>query len=270
MAKFHILPLYVADLVGDCAHLSDTEFGRYMRIIILMWRSPDCRIPADPQWITKRINCDALAYAHDVQPIMQEFCTLQDGFWIQKRLLKEYQKVKATQEKRALAARQRWGVENKGKTPKQKQSKSNAHGMLSISISNSIDSSNDESIQTPTPFELTPDAKGLWLGNEYLGTWEEIPAAAWRDFVEHRAKMGKGKKLTVRAAQLILKELQALMAQGNDPARVLNQSIMRGWAGVFPLKDDAQQWTKPRKLEYATEMMSAAASAAARKMAEVE
>ena len=127
MAEFPALPLFTDAVVADCYHLNDDEFGKYMRILILMWRTPLCRIPADPNWISKRINCDALAYAKHIQPIVQEFCTLitEDGekFWIQKRLRKEYEYVRDLSQKRSKAAKKRWskdqGTENKQKHTKQ-------------------------------------------------------------------------------------------------------------------------------------------------------
>ena len=61
--------------------------------------------------------------------------------------------------------------------------------------------------------------------------------AALKDFAEMRKKMRK--PLTDRAIALTLSELEKL-APGDDEKKIaiLNQSIQRGWQGVFPLKDD--------------------------------
>ena len=61
--------------------------------------------------------------------------------------------------------------------------------------------------------------------------------AALNDFAEMRKKMRK--PLTDRALALTLSELEKL-APGDDEKKVaiLNQSIQRGWQGVFPLKDE--------------------------------
>lgn len=61
--------------------------------------------------------------------------------------------------------------------------------------------------------------------------------AALRDFADMRKKMRK--PLTERAKQLILSKLEKL-APGNEREQIaiLDQSIERGWQGVFPLKDD--------------------------------
>jgi len=122
MAEFPALPLFTDAITADCGHLSDEEFGRYMRVLILMWRSPGCRIPKDANWLSKRLRMDALAYAEHIQPIMQEFCTADPKdakYWIQKRLMKEYEYVQELTEKRRNAAAKRWDVDNKDKTPMQ-------------------------------------------------------------------------------------------------------------------------------------------------------
>ena len=61
--------------------------------------------------------------------------------------------------------------------------------------------------------------------------------AALNDFSEMRKKLRK--PLTDRALSLTLSELEKL-APGDDEKKIaiLNQSIQRGWQGVFPLKDE--------------------------------
>ena len=63
--------------------------------------------------------------------------------------------------------------------------------------------------------------------------------AALNDFAEMRKKMRK--PLTDRALALTLSELEKL-APGDDEKKIaiLNQSIQRGWQGVFPLKDEPE------------------------------
>ena len=73
------------------------------------------------------------------------------------------------------------------------------------------------------------------------GGKEKTPlAAALDDFAEFRKKIRK--PLTDKARELTLSELEKL-APGDEQMQIaiLNQSIQRGWQGVFPLK------TEPRK-----------------------
>ena len=77
---------------------------------------------------------------------------------------------------------------------------------------------------------------------------------AMDDFTKHRKAMKK--PLTDRARELILMDLERLAP--NDPETqiaIINQSIKRGWQGVFPLKDDspkpaAQKNGPPMKTQY--------------------
>lgn len=67
-------------------------------------------------------------------------------------------------------------------------------------------------------------------GLESLGIKEGV----WGDFIEHRKKARK--PLTKRACELALKALAKLKDEGNDPNDVIEQSILRGWLGLFPIQ----------------------------------
>ncbi len=66
-----------------------------------------------------------------------------------------------------------------------------------------------------------------------LPSW--IPQETWDAFVEMRKKTLK-KPPTDFALNLILRELFKLRDAGNDPLACLEQSIVQGWADVYPLK----------------------------------
>lgn len=54
------------------------------------------------------------------------------------------------------------------------------------------------------------------------------------EFEKHRKQMKR--PLTERGFELLLKKLGELRAQGQDPVRVIEQSIMCGYQGIFPVK----------------------------------
>ena len=60
---------------------------------------------------------------------------------------------------------------------------------------------------------------------------------ALNDFSKMRKAMKK--PLTPKARELTIRELEKL-APGDEAMQIaiINQSIQRGWQGVFPLKDD--------------------------------
>jgi len=63
---------------------------------------------------------------------------------------------------------------------------------------------------------------------------EWVNKDTWEAFLEMRKK--KKAVPTEKAKELLIKELEKLRSEGHDPNEVLNQSIMRNYTGVFPLK----------------------------------
>jgi len=61
-----------------------------------------------------------------------------------------------------------------------------------------------------------------------------VPAENWQAWIEFRRKIRK--PLTDKAKELAVKKLDELRVQGNDPAQVLDQSVLNGWQGLFEIK----------------------------------
>jgi hypothetical protein len=80
----------------------------------------------------------------------------------------------------------------------------------------------------PAPRETTTPVLPDWM-----------PLENWRGFAEMRQRMKAA--LTPRAIAIAIKKLDALRAQGNDPAEVLDQSVVNGWKGIFPVKSE-EHW----------------------------
>ena len=65
---------------------------------------------------------------------------------------------------------------------------------------------------------------------------DEMLNKAFLDYIEFRKKIKK--PMTDRAIELAMNELDKLAGADNEMAiQILNQSILRGWQGLFPLKD---------------------------------
>ena len=45
MADFPALPLFTDAYLADCGYFSDAEHGRYLRLLMRLWQSPDCYLP---------------------------------------------------------------------------------------------------------------------------------------------------------------------------------------------------------------------------------
>jgi uncharacterized protein YdaU (DUF1376 family) len=103
--SFPSLPLFVDDFEAATVHLSLEEDGAYNRLLRLNWRQSDCSIPADDEWITRRMRVDSETYHRVVKPILAEFFTRSRGRWFQKRLREEHAFVRARTDARAEAGR---------------------------------------------------------------------------------------------------------------------------------------------------------------------
>lgn len=69
-----------------------------------------------------------------------------------------------------------------------------------------------------------------------------IPGELWQEFRKHRAKLRA--PMTEYAEKLILAKLEKWQKEGANPVDILNESIERGWAGVF-LNGHAAKSTTP-------------------------
>lgn len=76
---------------------------------------------------------------------------------------------------------------------------------------------------------------GAGSGAHQLPDW--MPPADWQAFVEHRKRVRS--PMTDLAQTKAIAELDRLRADGHDPVAVIDQSIINGWKGLFPLKNRA-------------------------------
>jgi uncharacterized protein YdaU (DUF1376 family) len=78
---------------------------------MLIWQSPDCRIPDDDEWLARRFRRDANAVRLQVRPLISEFCQVQNRWVTQKRLTYEWKWRREKSKKNTAAANHRWHKE---------------------------------------------------------------------------------------------------------------------------------------------------------------
>ena len=111
MAQFPGLMLWTDAWVADTAHLTRIERGTYHDLIILMWRTPGCRVPNDDQWLAKHMRMTPQEVASELRPLVVEFCQ-NDGNWLfQKRLQKEFIRAFRISLKQTERINSRWNKE---------------------------------------------------------------------------------------------------------------------------------------------------------------
>ncbi len=115
MADLRWMKFWVRDYMGDTGHLTLAERGALQMLMCLAWDASSCSIPDDPEWIKRRLRVDDEEFERDVQPVISEFWTSEDGWLFQKRQRKEWFDAKASGERRARSARKaaqtRWSAD---------------------------------------------------------------------------------------------------------------------------------------------------------------
>lgn len=112
MAKLPFMPLATDAWLSDTAHLSDSEKGRYMALLIALWRAPEQRLPNDDKWLARWFKRSESRVQRELRPLIREFCRC-DGNWItQKRVTREHAYVSTVALKRSEAAKSRWAKRN--------------------------------------------------------------------------------------------------------------------------------------------------------------
>ena len=108
MAEFPALPLWTDAFDSDTHHLDFEEIGVYIRLLVLLWRTPECRVPNDPSWICRRLGVDEDRFAELIDPIIKEFMH-SDGNWLmQKRLGDEFNYLRRRSTTNRENAKSRW------------------------------------------------------------------------------------------------------------------------------------------------------------------
>jgi uncharacterized protein YdaU (DUF1376 family) len=108
MAEFPALPLWTDAYMADTTHLSDAEHGRYLLLLVHLWRAPQQRLPNDNAWLARKFGRSEQAIENEWRPLIREFCQC-DGNWItQKRLSVEFSYVKKLSAQRTEAVKSRW------------------------------------------------------------------------------------------------------------------------------------------------------------------
>jgi uncharacterized protein YdaU (DUF1376 family) len=154
-------PIWTSELMAETAHLDDAEFGRYMRLLIKLWRAPDQRVPNNLQWLARHFNRTVEQVQTELSPIITEFFQAGQTWVIHARLSARYKQSLRTISQKSRASKSRWKKE-KGRSGR--NAAPAMHSGSGSGIGSGIDS-DSSSITTDAARESTPaddsDAKGI-------------------------------------------------------------------------------------------------------------
>lgn len=111
MAEFPALPLWTDALIGDTHHLTPAEFGAYLRLLVAAWRTPDCTLPDDDNFLGRAVG-DPRGW-HRLKPVVM-------AFWVKNSLGTWYQKRLSYERKKLLTYKARAAAGGRGKSRKTK------------------------------------------------------------------------------------------------------------------------------------------------------
>lgn len=83
---------------------------------------------------------------------------------------------------------------------------------------------------------------------------EWIKPEDWAAFVKHREAVKK--PMSAEAQKRGIALLERLRAEGNDPSAVINQSIISGWTGFFPVNNRGRASAVPQSRQAVRDVMS--------------
>lgn len=217
-------PHHLGDYDGATAHLSWDEDMAYSRLLRAYYRR-EKPIPADPGETYRLVRAITPAQKKAVSTVLEEFFYEGDDGWHNKRADEEIAKAVGKGMRAKVSAGKRWHPEKDAKAMPT-HSEGNAKAMLEP----------DAKAMLPRTNSQEPIAKNQEKTKEEVALRlpEWLPSEEWKAWLEVRR--GLKCKNTPRALMLALTELERLKSLGHDPAKVLDQSTLKSWKSVFPLK----------------------------------
>jgi uncharacterized protein YdaU (DUF1376 family) len=216
--------LHLGDWAQAVAHLSMIEEAVYLRLL-RRYYADEKPLPADLAACQRLAGARTQDERQAVEVVLGEFFALTDDGYRNKRADEEIAKVEAKKDKAAASAKARWNATAK---PSQCETDANAMRPHSERNANAMLTSH----QTPDTNQ-EQEQKGRSAPVE-LPDW--LPADVWADWHGYR---NSRKGWTNKARALSLRTLTTLWQAGHDPRRVVEQSIERGWTGLFPMVGNA-------------------------------
>jgi uncharacterized protein YdaU (DUF1376 family) len=106
MAEFPAFPLWTDAYLADTHHLSTTEHGAYLLLLVAMWRS-NGTLPNDDRQLAKFARLGSNQWQR-IKPVLMPFFRISGSTLTQGRLADELQYVRDHSKKQAKNARSRW------------------------------------------------------------------------------------------------------------------------------------------------------------------
>lgn len=226
------VPIFTDDYIGDTIDLSIEEHGAYFLLILACWKQDDCSLPDDDRKLARICRVSTRKWKQ-IRATMEAYWTVEDGRWTHERLTKERVYVENRSNSARENARKRWDAQP---TENKQTEKCD-----SICNGNAAADAAGDALQPQPHIEepngsSPPKAPQHHRGRDWPQIPDWVPVEPWNAFIDMRKR--KRANPTPRAVELLLGNLTKLRAKGHDPGRVLDQSTLKNWTDIYPLKED--------------------------------
>jgi uncharacterized protein YdaU (DUF1376 family) len=181
---------------------------------------------------------DSVEEIEAVKFVLRKFFILEDGIYVQNRIREEIAEYheKANTNKRIAIDRETKRKENS--TNRVRTVNESSPNQEPVTKNQEPRTSNQEPKESNSkePKSKTMRETRLIIPPVQVPDW--MPVDAWNDFVESRRKIRK--PMTQNAIKLAISTLSKLKSQGNNVQEVIEQSILSGYSGLFPVNKGKQ------------------------------
>ena len=105
MAEFPVLPFFTDAYLADTRHLTAAQHGAYLLLLMTAWRSIDCRLPDDDNFLARAAAMDIRTWRVNKAVVMAFWKKDEQQKWCQGRLEDERKNVVEQRSKNAAAGK---------------------------------------------------------------------------------------------------------------------------------------------------------------------
>lgn len=239
-SKRPYLPLFVADYRADTHHLTLTQHGAYLLLLMAVWNDPDGSLPNDSAMLSRicGMSHDRRNWVRTLRAVMPFFEVVGDRLR-HKRIDKEIARLDAIAEARAA------GGKLGGRPPDTRISRraspdaphepdlfneNGANENLKVSPRARANSDSRYLSESPDGDSFEDARAGAHKPTPRSVLRESLSSETVEALLAHRKALKK--PMTARAAELLLPKLLAAKAEcGLSPEQAVDTMIERGWQG---------------------------------------
>jgi uncharacterized protein YdaU (DUF1376 family) len=154
------MPLYIGDFLADTMHLSATETGIYIRLIMHAWQH-DGLIPRDKHKLAIIAHCSAHLWWRYELTMLKFFDPVDASTSQSRRVKKELARADEIYRKRKAAAEQMRQQKSSKRSANQRANAQQKLGNLQSHIESSLGRDSEQTTSVPTPIPVTPELVSL-------------------------------------------------------------------------------------------------------------